>query len=117
MLDHGGSPDDQHAAQSLVAGSRDPPSLTLPAVEWSFGVKPIQAANWRPDRNSSGCGVFIVSSTAPIGPTPGILVSRRLHSSARCQAMSLASTLSICACSCAYSKVDARLMAWHRADE
>ena len=27
------------------------PSLTLPAVEWSFGVKPIQAANWRPDRN------------------------------------------------------------------
>jgi DNA invertase Pin-like site-specific DNA recombinase len=23
-----------------------PPSLTLPAVEWSFGVKPIQAANW-----------------------------------------------------------------------
>jgi transposase len=29
---------------------------------------------------------------------PGILVSRRLHSSARCQAVSLASTLSICAC-------------------
>jgi hypothetical protein len=31
-----------------------PPSLILPAVEWSFGVKPIQAANWRPDRNSAG---------------------------------------------------------------
>src|SRR5713101_5173540 len=59
-----------------------PPSLILPAVEWSFGVKPIQAANWRPDRNSSGSGVFIVSNTAPIGPTPGILASRRLHSSA-----------------------------------
>ena len=32
------------------------PSLTLPAVEWSFGVKPIQAANCRPDRNISGAG-------------------------------------------------------------
>ncbi len=50
-----------------------PPSLTLPAVEWSFGVKPIQAANSRPARNSSGAGVFIISRTAPIGPTLGIL--------------------------------------------
>ena len=36
------------------------PSLTLPAVKSSFGVKPIQAANCRPDRNISGAGVFIV---------------------------------------------------------
>src|SRR5450756_793817 len=56
------------------------PSLTLPAVELSFGVKPIPAANWRPDRNSSGAGVFIFSSTAPIGATRGILARRRLHS-------------------------------------
>jgi len=26
-----------------------PPGLALPAVEWSFGVRPIQAANCRPD--------------------------------------------------------------------
>ena len=79
------------------------PSLTLPAVEWSFGVKPIQAANCRPDRNISGAGVFISSRVAPIGPMPGILARRRLHSSALCQAMSLASASAICACSCAYS--------------
>src|SRR6202035_5147486 len=43
------------------------------------------------------------SSIAPIGPTPGILARRRLHSSALCQDVSLASTSSICVCSCAYS--------------
>jgi hypothetical protein len=26
----------------------------------------------RPERNSSGAGVFIISKAAPIGPTPGI---------------------------------------------
>src|ERR1700742_1603973 len=52
------------------------PSLVLPAVEWAHGVKQIQAANWRPDRNSSGSGVFILSNTAPIVPTPGILARR-----------------------------------------
>jgi hypothetical protein len=56
-----------------------------------------------PDLNSFGSGVFIVSWTAPIGPTPGILARRRLHSSARCQAMSLASISSICVCSCVCS--------------
>jgi transposase len=48
-----------------------------------------------PERKSSGAGVFISSITAPIGPTPGIFASRRLHSSARCQAKSLASTSAI----------------------
>src|SRR3954453_9449157 len=69
-----------------------PPSRTLPAVEWSLGVSPIQAANCRPDRNASGAGVFLVSNVAPIGPTPGICARRWLRSSARCQARSLTST-------------------------
>src|SRR3954451_12543581 len=46
------------------------PSLTLPAVEWSFGVSPSHAANWRPDRNRRGSGVFMTSIEAPISPTP-----------------------------------------------
>src|SRR5215217_4165475 len=45
-----------------------PPSRTLPAVEWSLGISPIQAANRRPDRNDSGAGVSMVSNVAPIGP-------------------------------------------------
>ena len=40
-----------------------------------------------------------MAGAAPIGPTPGILARRRLHSSALCQAMSLESTSAICACS------------------
>ena len=30
------------------------PSLVLPAVEWSFGVRPSQAAKWRPERKAYG---------------------------------------------------------------
>jgi len=55
------------------------PSLSLPAVEWSFGVSPSHAANWRPDRNRRGSGVFMTSIEAPTGPTPGICDRRRLH--------------------------------------
>jgi hypothetical protein len=43
-----------------------------------------------------GSGAFIRSSTALIGPTLGILARRWLHSSARCHAVSLASTSSSC---------------------
>jgi hypothetical protein len=45
------------------------PGLTLPAVEWSFGVRPSQAAKCRADRKSWGAGVFITNIDAPIGPT------------------------------------------------
>ena len=54
------------------------PSRVLPAVEWSFGVRPIQAAKCRPDGNICGSGAFITSVVAPIGPIPGIFASRRL---------------------------------------
>src|SRR5216110_2979293 len=67
------------------------PSLVLPAVEWSFGVSPSQAAKCRPEGNARGSGVFITSAVAPIGPTPGICARRRLQALARCQAISLTS--------------------------
>ena len=59
------------------------PDFALPAVEWSFGVRPIQAANRRPDRNASGAGVFMAGIVAPIGPMPGIRAKRRLRALAR----------------------------------
>ena len=93
------APDTSTARKASSPARVMTPSLTLPAVEWSLGVNPIQAANWRPDRNSSGAGVFIISNAAPIGPIPGILARRRLHSSALCQAMSLAEISAICSSS------------------
>ena len=49
-----------------------------------------------------GGGRFMLSIAAPIGPTPGIRARRRLHGSVLCQAISLASTSSICACNWGY---------------
>src|ERR1700691_891818 len=40
------------------------PSRCLPAVEWSFGVKPSQAAKSRAVRKARGSGTFIASSAA-----------------------------------------------------
>ena len=45
-----------------------------------LGVRPSQAAKCRAERNASGVGVFMTSMEATIGPTPGILAKRRLHS-------------------------------------
>ena len=67
-----------------------------------MGVRPSQAAYWRPDLNAFGSGVFITSRDAPIGPTPGILVKARLSGLALCQARSLASMASYLAFICAY---------------
>jgi hypothetical protein len=47
------------------------PRRVLPPVEWSFGVRPIQAAKWRADLKQLGSGVLSASRVAPIGPTPG----------------------------------------------
>src|ERR1700719_1773113 len=63
------------------------PSRVLPAVEWSFGVSPIQAAKCRPEANAPGSVVFITSVVAPIGPIAGIFARRRLSALARCQAI------------------------------
>ncbi len=68
-----------------------PPGLALPAVEWSLGVRPSQAAKSRPDLNACGSGTFIASRLAPTGPMPGMASSRRDTSLPRCHACSLAS--------------------------
>src|SRR5438045_9026506 len=65
------------------------PSLVLPAVEWSLGVSPSQAAKCRPEENARGSGVFITSAVAPIGPTPGISSSLPLAALALGQALGL----------------------------
>jgi hypothetical protein len=104
LLDHRSRASHQYAAQSLVAGSG---YHTEPDLAGSWMMLWRQANPGRelppPDWNISGSGVFIRSSTTPIGPTLGILSRRWLHSSARRQAISLASTSAICTCSCAYS--------------
>src|ERR1700719_4899724 len=92
LLDHGGRPRHQDALRNLSSPARVIlPSRVLPAVEWSFGVSPSQAAKCRPEGNACGSGVFITSAAAPIGPTPGIFARRRLSALVRCQAFSLAS--------------------------
>ena len=68
------------------------PSRVLPAVEWSFGVSPSQAAKSRPDANALGSGVFIASTEAVTTPMPGIWVRRWATGLALCQARSSAST-------------------------
>ena len=47
------------------------PRRCLPPVECSFGVRPSQAAKWRPDSNFPG-STSRPTVIAPIGPTPGI---------------------------------------------
>ena len=67
-----------------------PPIRCLPPVECSFGVRPAQAARWRPDSNIAG-SISIASVNAVTGPTPGIVARRWLTSLALCAAVSLAS--------------------------
>src|SRR5260370_3576445 len=49
------------------------PGRWRPAVEFSFGVRPSQAARWRPERKALGSGTLRAKLTAPIGPAPGIV--------------------------------------------
>ena len=42
--------------------ARAMPPSPLPAGEWSFGVSPGHAANWRLDWNGRGAGVFVSST-------------------------------------------------------
>jgi hypothetical protein len=57
------------------------PSRSLPPLEWCRGVRPTLAAKSRPFENVSIGGAKVVIAAAPIGPTPGIIVSRRAVSS------------------------------------
>src|SRR5688500_7856526 len=48
-----------------------PPSFCRPAVEWSLGVSPIQAAQRRPERKAWGSTILVTNRQAPIGPIVG----------------------------------------------
>ena len=53
------------------------PSFCLPPVDFCSGVSPSQAAKSRPVAKVSGAGASAVIAVAVIGPTPGIVISRR----------------------------------------
>src|SRR2546421_3092364 len=58
------------------------PSLCLPPVDFSNGVRPSQAAKARPAGKFCGAGTSAVIAVETIGPTPGIVISRRAVGSA-----------------------------------
>src|SRR6266404_2988287 len=53
------------------------PSFCLPPVDFCSGVSPSQAAKSRPAANPSAAGTNAVIAVEAIGPTPGIVISRR----------------------------------------
>lgn len=55
---------------------------SFPPLEFAFGVMPIQAAKSRPVRKVAGSWIAARTVAAMIGPTPGMVVSRRAASSA-----------------------------------
>ena len=77
LPDHRSRPDDEQAARIGSPARVMRPGRALPAVEWSRGVSPSQAAKSRPVLKRCGSGVFITRSEAVSGPTPGIAARRR----------------------------------------
>jgi len=63
-----------------------PACRSLPPLLWARGVRPSHAANCRPERKSVGSGALAAMALAVIGPIPGMVASRRLVASCRCQA-------------------------------
>ena len=59
------------------------PSRVLPPVEYCFGVRPNQAANWRPFLNSCPSATLATMAEALIGPTPLNFWMRLARSSRR----------------------------------
>jgi hypothetical protein len=49
-----------------------PPWRSVSPLLCVFGVKPSQAANWRPERNSEASGTLAGIALAVIGPMPGV---------------------------------------------
>ncbi len=62
------------------------PKRSFPPLECIFGVNPIHAAKCRPDLKAPGSGTNALIVAAVIGPTPGIVASRRMVSSRRTSA-------------------------------
>jgi hypothetical protein len=63
------------------------PKRGLPPVECSRGVRPNQAAKWRPDSKSPAL-IVTAMAIAVIGPTPGMAASNRLTGLALCRSKS-----------------------------
>lgn len=91
---HRSRADDQQLADGPVACLLMPPSRPLPPELWGSGVSLSHAANGRPEQNIDAPGTAAAITNAIIGPMPGIVASRRLVSSARCQARICASSRS-----------------------
>src|SRR5215472_16205793 len=68
------------------------PRRSLPPLDRCCGTSPSHAANCRPDLNWVASPTVATIALAVIGPTPGIVASRRVTSFARCQAISSPST-------------------------
>ncbi len=75
------------------------PSFCLPPVDFCSGVSPSQAAKSRPTRKPSAAGTSAVIAVAVIGPTPGIVISRRATGSAFERRLISPSSSCICASS------------------
>src|SRR5271170_6984061 len=58
------------------------PRRSLPPLEFWSGVRPSQAANWRPDLNCPGSVTAAAKAVAPIGPIPGMVARSRTGSDA-----------------------------------
>src|SRR5579872_782497 len=54
-----------------------PSKVVLPPVEYCRGTRPSQAARSRAFRNWRSSPTAVISAVAPIGPMPGIVMSRR----------------------------------------
>ena len=52
------------------------PRRAFPPVEYWLGVKPIQAANWRPFLNSRALPTVATMASAVVGPMPRIFIRR-----------------------------------------
>ena len=72
------------------------PSFCLPPVDFCSGVSPSQAAKSRPAANPSAAGTNAVIAVEAIGPTPGIVISRRAVGSALERRLISASSSAIC---------------------
>jgi hypothetical protein len=75
------------------------PSFCLPPLDFCSGVNPSQAAKSRPARKPSGAGTRAVIAVAAIGPTPGIVMSRRATGSAFARRVISVSNSATCASS------------------
>ena len=71
------------------------PRRSLPPEEFCLGTRPRNAANYRPFLKTAGSDTLAARAVAVITPTPGIVSSRRLTSSARCQTRRRRSSLCI----------------------